>query len=149
MMFSNVMDEYIDPNELVFRLQPDEGISLTFQTKRPGTKVCLNPVLMDFSYQKDVLLDAYEWVLLDCILGDRMLFLRQEGVEQTWSVLTPAIDKLETFTEVPKFPNYAAGSSGPDEARLLLENDGRSWRPLVTVKPDKRTNISRLRGHQP
>lgn len=149
LMFSSVMDEYIEPNELIFRLQPDEGISLTFQTKKPGTKVCLDPVLMDFSYKKDVLLDAYEWVLLDCILGDQMLFLRQEGVEETWAFLTPALEQLEKTAAASQFPNYDAGSSGPDEARVLIENDGRSWRPLVSVKPDKRTNISRFRGHQP
>jgi len=148
MMFSKVMDEIIEPNVLVFRLQPEEGISLALQTKKPGTKVCLNPVQMDFSYRKDVFLEAYEWVLLDCILGDRMLFLRQEGVEQTWSLLTPAIEQLETTTEVGKFPDYAAGSSGPDEARLLIEKDGRTWRPLITAKPDERIHITRLRGHK-
>jgi len=94
MMFSQVMEQTIEPNILIFKLQPEEGITLEFQTKQPGTRVCLNPVLMDFLYQKDVSLDAYEWVLLDCILGDQMLFLRQEGVEETWAVLTPVIEKL-------------------------------------------------------
>ncbi|HZV47885.1 MAG TPA: glucose-6-phosphate dehydrogenase [Thermodesulfovibrionales bacterium] len=149
MMFSKVMDEIIEPNVLVFRLQPEEGISLTFQTKKPGTKVCLNPIQMDFSYQKDVFLDAYEWVLLDCILGDQMLFLRQEGVEETWSLLTPAIENLETTTEVTNFPNYSTGSSGPDEARLLIEKDGRTWKPLIAEKPDESIHITRLRGHKP
>jgi glucose-6-phosphate 1-dehydrogenase len=146
MMFARVMEEYIEPNTLVFRLQPDEGISLTFQTKKPGTRVCLNPVLMDFSYQKDVSLDAYEWVLLDCMLGDRMLFMRQEGVEQAWALLTPVIEKLESETGVQNLPLYAAGSSGPEESRLLIERDGRSWRPLLTVKSDESPDISRFRG---
>lgn len=149
MMFSKVMDEYIEPNILVFRLQPDEGISLTFQTKKPGTRVCLNPVLMDFSYQKDVLLDAYEWVLLDCMVGDQMLFLQQEGVEETWAVLTPIIEKLKATTKPEKFPNYAAGSSGPEEANLLIERDGRSWRPFITDKSHESTRIPRFRGHKP
>ncbi len=149
MMFSKIMEEIIEPNVLVFRLQPEEGISLTLQTKKPGTKVCLNPVQMDFSYRTDVFLDAYEWVLLDCILGDRLLFLRQEGVEQTWSLLTPAIERIEKTTEVKKFPNYAAGSSGPDNASFLIERDGRAWRPLIPEKPDERIRVSRLRGHQP
>jgi glucose-6-phosphate 1-dehydrogenase len=148
MMFARVMEEYIEPNTLVFRLQPDEGINLTFQTKKPGTRVCLNPVLMDFLYEKDVSLDAYEWVLLDCMLGDQMLFLRQEGVEETWQVLTPVIEKLEETTGPVKFPNYAAGSSGPDEARLLIERDGRSWRPLMSGKKDEHTRIARFRSHQ-
>jgi glucose-6-phosphate 1-dehydrogenase len=130
MMFAKVMEESIEPNILVFRLQPDEGISLTFQTKRTGSRICLEPVFMDFVYQKGVFMSAYGWVLLDCMRGDQMLFLQQEGVELTWSLLTPVIEKLESFTEEGKFPNYEAGSSGPDEAKRLIERDGRSWRPL-------------------
>lgn len=137
MMFSKVMDTDIEPNILVFRLQPDEGISLMFQTKKQGTKVCLNPVLMDFTYKKEVSHDAYEWVLLDCMLGDQMLFLRQEGVEETWALLTPAIAKLEPTTGKDMFPNYDSGSSGPFEAHQLIENDSRSWRPLPSVDTDQ------------
>ena len=85
---------------------------------------------MDYSYDKGVLLDAYEWVLLDCIRGDQILFLRQEGIEETWKILTPLLDKLESSTDIAKFPNYVAGSLGPEEARLLMARDGRSWRPL-------------------
>ena len=130
MMFSNFMEGPIEPNILLFRIQPDEGISLTVQTKKPGSLVCLDPVLMDFSYQKGVLLDAYEWVLLDCVLGDHMLSLREDAVELTWSLLTPVIEKIESTAEPEKLPNYAAGTSGPDVARLLIEKDGRAWRSL-------------------
>ena len=130
MMFTQVMKESIDPNILVFRLQPDEGISLAFQAKRTGSRLCLEPVFMDFIYQKGVLMSAYGWVLLDCMRGDQMLFLRQEGVELTWSLLTPVIERLESFTQAEKFPNYEAGSSGPEAAKSLIERDGRSWRPL-------------------
>jgi glucose-6-phosphate 1-dehydrogenase len=147
-MFSNVMDEFIEPSVLVFRLQPDEGISLTFQTKKPGTKVCLKPVLMDFSYERNVLLDAYEWVLLDCILGDQMLFLRQEGVEETWSLLTPAVEQLEANLNVKTLQIYAAGSSGPDNAKFLIEQDGRSWRPLENQESIESTTVQKFRGHQ-
>jgi glucose-6-phosphate 1-dehydrogenase len=148
MMFSKVMDEEIEPNILVFRLQPEEGISLTFQTKRPGTKVCLNPVLMDFSYRADVELDAYEWVLLDCILGDQMLFLRQEGVEHTWRLLTPVLEHLEKTMNPKDMPLYAAGSSGPDEAERFMIKNGRTWRPLVPVQANEGQNIPRFRGHK-
>ncbi|MBI4687945.1 MAG: glucose-6-phosphate dehydrogenase [Nitrospirae bacterium] len=127
MMFSRVMNEFIEGNILCFRIQPDEGITLSFQTKRPGSLICLKQVIMDFSYEKGVHIDAYEWVLLDCMLGDQLLFLRQEGVELTWSLLTPVLEKLESMG---KLPVYEAGSSGPDEARLLIERDGRSWMPL-------------------
>lgn len=127
MMFSKVMDEFIEGNVLCFRIQPDEGITLSFQTKKPGSLICLKQVMMDFSYEKGVHLDAYEWVLLDCMLGDQLLFLRQEGVELTWSLLTPLLKRLESMG---KLPIYEAGSSVPDEARLLIERDGRSWRTL-------------------
>ncbi|MFQ5887277.1 MAG: glucose-6-phosphate dehydrogenase [Candidatus Hydrothermarchaeales archaeon] len=130
MMFSHTLDEPIQPNVLVLRVQPDEGISLIFQAKRPGSRVCLRPVEMDFSYQGDILLDAYEWVLLDCMQGDHMLSVREDGVEQAWALLTPVIDKLESTTKVGRFPNYWAGSSGPDDAALLVERTGRRWRPL-------------------
>jgi glucose-6-phosphate 1-dehydrogenase len=130
MMFSQVMDEPIEPNVLVFRVQPDEGISLTFQTKKPGSVMCLNPASMEFSYQKGVFLDAYEWVLLDCMVGDQILFWKEEGVERSWALLTPVIDRLESTTEIDRFPSYEAGSSGPEEAALLIQRDSRSWRAL-------------------
>jgi glucose-6-phosphate 1-dehydrogenase len=129
-MFINALNGSIDPNTLVFRIQPEEGISLNFQTKQPGSKICLRPVPMDFSYGKDVLFDAYEWVLLDCMLGDSILFLREDGVEQAWSLLTPVIENLESETGAEDLPNYEAGSSGPEDAVLLIGRDGRKWRPL-------------------
>ena len=60
-------------------------------------------------------MDAYEWVLLNCMHDDQLLFVREDGVEQTWSLLTPVIDRLESITKVDEFPNYAAGSSGPNK----------------------------------
>ena len=130
LMFSNTLNELIEPNQLVLRVHPDEGMSLILQTKNPGSEVCLNPISMDFSYQKDVLMDAYEWVLLNCMHDDQLLFVREDGVEQTWSLLTPVIERLESTTATGQFPNYAAGSSGPEEADLLIQRDGRAWRPL-------------------
>ncbi len=129
-MFSRVLDEPIEPNTLVFKVHPDEGMSLFFEAKKPGSKVCLRPVVMDFSYQRGVLMEAYEWVLLDCMHGDHTLFVREDGVEQTWSLLTPVIHHLESTTKVNEFPNYVAGSSGPEAADLLIEGEGRTWRPL-------------------
>ena len=130
LMFSNTLNEPIKPNRLVLRVHPDEGMSLLLQTKNPGSEICLNPISMDFSYQKDVLMDAYEWVLLNCMHDDQLLFVREDGVEQTWSLLTPVIERLESTTAVNQFPNYAAGSFGPEEAGLLIKRDGREWRPL-------------------
>jgi glucose-6-phosphate 1-dehydrogenase len=130
LMFSNTLNKRIEPNRLVLRVQPDEGMNLILQTKNPGSEVCLNPISMDFSYQKDVLMDAYEWVLLNCMHDDQLLFVREDGVEKTWSLLTPVIERLDFTTPIDQFPNYAAGSSGPEEADLLIRKDGRAWRPL-------------------
>ncbi len=131
-MFADLLENPIEPNTLIFRVQPDEGIGLTFQTKKPGTRFCLNPgpMVMNFSFGSAGL-DAYEWVLLDCMLGDQMLFMREEAVEQTWRLLTPLIEKLEATTRVETLPTYPAGSEGPEAARLLVERDQhRSWTPL-------------------
>ncbi len=130
LMFSNTLNEPIEPNQLVLRVHPNEGMSLMLQTKNPGSQVCLNPISMDFCYRRDVLMEAYEWVLLNCMHDDQLLFVREDGVEQTWSLLTPVMDRLESTTAVDQFPNYAAGSSGPEEADLLMKRDGRAWRPL-------------------
>lgn len=130
LMFSHTLNEPIEPNTLVLRMHPEEGMNLILQTKNPGSEICLRPVSMDFSYPKEVLMDAYEWVLLNCMSDDQLLFVREDGVEQTWSLLTPVIQKFESSTAIEKFPNYAAGSSGPEEAALLVERDGRKWRPL-------------------
>jgi len=128
-LFPSTVGGPIDPDTLVLRVQPDEGMSLTYQIKSPGSKICLDPVVMDYTYPPGMELDAYEWVLLDCMLGDHMLFTRQDEVEQTWSLLTPVIERLETGS-TGEIPHYAAGSSGPVEALRLIEKDGRSWRSL-------------------
>ncbi len=130
LMFANTLNERIEPNRLVLRVHPEEGMSFILQTKNPGSEVCLNPISMDFWYPKDVLMDAYEWVLLNCMHDDQLLFVREDGVEQTWSLLTPVIERLESTTAAGQFPNYAAGSSGPEEADFLIQRDGRAWRPL-------------------
>jgi glucose-6-phosphate 1-dehydrogenase len=130
LLFLNTLNEPIEPNQLVLRVQPDEGMNLIVQTKNPGSVICLNPISMDFRYPRDVLMNAYEWVLLNCMHDDQLLFVREDGVEQTWALLTPVIERLESAALPDQFPNYAAGSSGPEEADLLLQRDGREWRPL-------------------
>ncbi len=128
-MFPDSVTGPIEANTIALTIQPDEGMSLTFQTKQPGTKVCLAPVQMKFSYPRGVSLDAYEWVLLDCMVGDHMLFMREDSVELSWSALTPVLEALEAGGGVAP-ALYAAGSTGPEEARRLIEKDGREWRPL-------------------
>ena len=128
-MFPDSLSGPIEANTVVLKIQPDEGMNLTFQTKQPGTKVCLNPVEMIYSYPRGVLLDAYEWVLLDCMLGDHMLFMREDSVELAWSVLTPALESFDSGKGGPP-ALYAAGTDGPDQALRLIRKDGRTWRPL-------------------
>jgi glucose-6-phosphate 1-dehydrogenase len=130
LMFSHAIEDGIEPNVLILRVQPDEGIGIHFEAKNPGSRVCLNTVLMNFSYQNVFMLDGYERVLLDCMQGDQMLFVRSDGVQQTWALLTPLIDKLTEDARPNDFPNYESGSSGPAAAEDLLKRDGRVWRPL-------------------
>ncbi len=129
-MFPETVAGPIEPNTLVLNIQPDEGLSLTFQTKQPGSKVCLKPAAMNFSYPRGVLLDAYEWVVLECMIGDRMLFAREDAVEQTWQLITPVIETLEAAVKDGNIPLYPAGSDGPPEAARLITRDGRRWRSL-------------------
>ncbi len=129
-LFPDSVGGPIEANTLVLRIQPDEGMGLLFQTKEPGSKICLNPVEMNFSYPRGVLLDAYEWVLLDCMLGDHMLFMREDSVELAWSLLTPVLEQTERPEGKDLLRPYAAGSEGPEDAAELIGRDGRAWRPL-------------------
>jgi glucose-6-phosphate 1-dehydrogenase len=130
LMFAGTLEEKIEPNTIVIRVQPDEGINLIFQTKTPGTRVCLSTSAMDFVYRKILSLSDYERVLLDCMEGDQMLFVREDSVEQTWALLSPLLDRLASGADALKFPNYAAGTAGPAGADALMAKDGRIWRPL-------------------
>jgi glucose-6-phosphate 1-dehydrogenase len=129
-MFTQAMPGNIEPNTLIFRLQPNEGIGLSFQVKGPGSGVCLDTVLMDFPYQNIFVHEAYERVLLNCMQGDQMLFAREDGVEASWELLTPLLEKVEREARADMFPNYASGTAGPAKADALLKREGRSWRPL-------------------
>ncbi len=120
------------PNILVLHLQPDEGISLTFQAKVPGPVVRTGGVEMSFSYADHfgrTPSTGYETLLYDCICGDPTLFQRADGVESGWSVVEPMLDVWKVLPP-REFPNYAAGSWGPKEADELLARDGRAWRRI-------------------
>jgi glucose-6-phosphate 1-dehydrogenase len=125
-LFRHTLGEQITPNRLTLGIYPEEKISLTFQTKNPGARVCLRSVTMDFHYHqnyKGPVLDAYEKVLLDCMLGDHMLFWRQDGVELCWSFLTPILEKCETCGDrAEMLLPYEAGTSGPKAAQDLRKN---------------------------
>ena len=121
----------IEPNVISMRIQPDEGIALRFGTKIPGPTTNVAPVDMDFSYAEAFgksSANGYERLLLDAILGDATLFAHRDGVEATWALFTPI---LEAWAKQKQdFPNYAAGSWGPEDSNKLLEKDGRAWREL-------------------
>jgi len=130
MMFSQTMGGRIEANTLILQVQPDEGIHLEIQAKNPGSRMCLMPVSLDFCYPREISLSAYERVLLDCMEGDQMLFVREDGVELSWLLLTPLIEALAAREAVPRSFLYEAGSDGPAAAAALLEKDGRNWRSL-------------------
>ncbi len=129
-MFDSLLGDRIEPNVLVLRIQPDEGVNLNFQTKQPGSRICLSPVEMDFSYENVFSLEAYERILLDCMEGERLLFVREDGVDATWKLLSPVIQHLEERARPQAFPNYAAGSQGPDTALAMMVRDSRRWRKI-------------------
>jgi glucose-6-phosphate 1-dehydrogenase len=125
-----------EANLLALRIQPDEGILLRFVAKVPGLGLDVRSVNMDFTYGSSFASDApeaYETLLLDAMLGDASLFTRADEVEAAWSIVGP-IDRTwqarDAGGERPAFPNYAAGTWGPEEADRLIERDGRHWRRL-------------------
>ena len=124
-MFRTVIEENIQANRLILGIYPEEEITLTFQTKTPGSKVCLRPVTMDFKYYDNYqgeILDAYARVLQDCILGDHMLFWRQDGVELAWSFLDPILEECETCADPESTLHlYESGSWGPAAAKKWMD----------------------------
>ncbi len=124
--------EIREPNLLVLGVQPYEEISMHIGVKHPGIGNQLYPVNMDFNYERDLQGDVhfplpYERLLLDCMKGDQTLFARQDGIEAMWSVVDPIIKRWEN-TPAPEFPNYSAGTWGPEKANDLIQTDGRRWR---------------------
>ena len=121
----------IQPNLLTIRIQPDEGISLRFGAKVPTTPnmdVC--PVIMDFDYEAAFgksSANGYERLLLDAMLGDQTLFSHRDGVEINWALYTPILDAWAA-KKPEVFPNYFAGSWGPECSEHLLERWGHTWR---------------------
>ncbi|MBS0654522.1 MAG: glucose-6-phosphate dehydrogenase [Verrucomicrobia bacterium] len=119
-----------EANVLVIRIQPDEGISLRINSKVPGMSGITQPVKMDFrygSYFGATPPEAYERLICDCILGDSTLFAREDEVLTSWQILTPVLNRWEEV-QPHDFPNYAAGTWGPQAAEQLLFKNNRQWR---------------------
>ena len=123
----------VSPNILAMRIQPNEGISLRFEAKMPGTELRSRSVDMDFNYGSSfgmATADAYNRLLLDCMLGDQTLFTRADEVEEAWRVVTPALAAWDAPADPATVPQYEAGTWEPTEAEFLINRDGRSWRRL-------------------
>ena len=119
-----------EPNVLAIRIQPNEGIALKINCKVPGPSSPIQPVKMDFRYGAFFGLtppDAYERLICDCIAGDSTLFARQDEVFRSWEFFTPLLNYWGNYPP-QGFPNYDAGSWGPQEADEMLARDGRKWR---------------------
>ena len=131
-LFRNTPIKQLQPNRLLIRIQPDEGISLRFGAKVPGPMVNVGLVNMDFDYKRyfgTAPSTGYERLLYDCMIGDATLFKRTDSVEMAWKVLQPVLD---VWSALPPrdFPNYPACSWGPAKADELMARDGREWREL-------------------
>lgn len=122
-----------NPNVLTLRIQPDEGISMRFEVKMPGASSRTRPVEMDFRYGASFGVsggEAYDRLLLDCMMSDQTLFTRADEVEAAWRIVTPALAAWDAPTDPASVPQYEAGTWEPAEAELLINRDGRRWRRL-------------------
>jgi glucose-6-phosphate 1-dehydrogenase len=122
----------LQPDALILRIQPDEGIALRFGAKVPGHSFRVRSASMDFSYDKtfrEESPEAYERLLLDALIGDTTLFIRSDEVEQCWRIVDPIIER---WAQDPSpIPTYEAASWGPADANRLIERSGRAWRNTV------------------
>lgn len=120
------------PNVLIIRIQPDEGITLFLGAKAPGSQMRIEPVNMHFSYAEAFggePPEAYERLLLDCLMGDATLFTRSDEVEEAWRLTNGIIDAWEE-QDLRNLPVYEAGTQGPHGADDFIRNDGRRWREI-------------------
>jgi glucose-6-phosphate 1-dehydrogenase len=127
--FARAASEGVNPNVLVIHVQPDEGVSLGIGVKVPGQGLTLRTVQMDFLYGgafRTDLPEAYERLILDCLLGDATLFTRADEVDRQWALVDSIMASWKR--ERTRFPNYDAGTWGPQAADELVRRDGREWR---------------------
>lgn len=144
------------PNRLEIDIQPDEGICLSFQAKQPGVSMSLSPVDMHFRYKEAFKAsppDAYDTLLLDAMSGDATLFMRADQVERAWATVQ-SVQQAWDATPPHGFPNYPAGTWGPESAEALIAQDGRSWlqpspaQDHSTSTPDETTPAGRTEAGQ-
>jgi glucose-6-phosphate 1-dehydrogenase len=131
-LFRNTTVKNLETNRLVIHIQPEEGISLSFGAKVPGSVMKLGLVNMDFDYCNYFGVEhstGYERLLRDCMAGDATLFQRADMVEAGWSIVDPVLDVWQALPP-RKFPNYPSGTWGPAESDELLAREGRLWRKI-------------------
>ena len=139
-------DDRVPPNVIVIRLKPDEGIDASFSAKIPGQGMRTSRVLLEFDYEEAFgveLPDAYRTLLLDAMEGDATLFTRADEVEAQWRVISPILEAWSGL-ESPPFPNYAAGSQGPEAAARLTARNGHAWRDIVAASEHEIQDARRL-----
>jgi glucose-6-phosphate 1-dehydrogenase len=125
------------PARLIIQVQPQQGVVFKFMAKEPGSQLRLRPVNMRFCYEDAFQMptpDAYETLIWDIMRGDATLFMRADQVEAAWKLIMPVLEVWEE-NPAPDFPNYSAGSWGPEAAEVLVARDGNSW--LVPTLPNQ------------
>jgi glucose-6-phosphate 1-dehydrogenase len=130
LLFRKTRVDGLLPNQLVLNIQPNEGLSVRFGAKVPGTIMNIGSVKMNFEYEDyfhKQRSTGYERLMFDCMLGDATLFQRADMVEAGWAVIAPV---LETWRAGGKVPGYSAGSWGPAEATALMARDDREWNEI-------------------
>src|SRR3979490_2515747 len=141
-LFRDTPVERLPPNILTLRIQPDEGLSVSFSAKRPGAEIEIDGVGMDFAYRDyfaPLAAVGYETLIYDCLIGDATLFQRADTVEAAWRPVQGLLDSWAR-DGVNYFPNYVAGTAGPDAADRLIARDGRAWQSIKSGHPNpKRT----------
>lgn len=129
MLFGVESEKSIPPNRLVLHIQPDEGITFDIHAKRPGPKISISNVPLNFNYSEfgeTTAATGYETLLYDCMIGETSLFHRYDSVDASWRIVNPILDVWQALP-ARDFPNYAAGSWGPVAADNLLARDGHKW----------------------
>jgi glucose-6-phosphate 1-dehydrogenase len=136
-LFRNTPVERLPANILTLRIQPDEGLSVGFSAKRPGSEIEIDGVAMDFAYRdyfEPLATVGYEPLIYDCLIGDATLFQRADTVEAAWRAVEGLIN-CWARDPAKDFPNYAAGSPGPEAADQLLARDGNAWVAIRASHP--------------
>ncbi|MFA6961483.1 MAG: glucose-6-phosphate dehydrogenase [Opitutaceae bacterium] len=148
--FRGTQVEKLEPNRLIFHIQPKQGIELVFQAKVPGPTMQLQKVDMSFNYGnafKASRYTGYEVMFYSCMRGDATLFSRGDLVKAAWEIAQPLLDYWKATPPGDEFPNYARNSWGPPSASALVERDGQRWYEVIT--PEVLEQLPLFKGGEP